>query len=109
MNDTKEPRLSRRQWLCHTAQLSMAGAVALVAGCGKRAALVCTDPDRSSDSENSLRASLHYTEASTIEAEVCSGCGFYRTVEDNPCGGCDLLKVPVNPHGRCDSWSRANS
>lgn len=109
MNKTTERILSRRQLLSGTVKLSMAGALAIIGGCGKSTSLVCADPDQLTDSENSLRASLQYAETSSIKEQVCAGCGFFKQSKNEPCGTCDLLKGPVNPRGRCDSWSKASS
>jgi hypothetical protein len=102
------PRLSRREWLRATLRLSLTGAlVAALTGCQKRQSGVCSDPNRLSDSENSLRASLHYTEQSPRSDQMCRSCGFFDAPAGNACGTCKLLKGAVNPMGHCDSWSKA--
>jgi hypothetical protein len=100
--------VTRRQWLSTTLQLAAIGSLPLVvSGCGKTSNLVCANPALLSDADNSLRESLHYSEKSPRDDQKCSGCGFFGA-EQGPCGSCRLLKGPVNPMGRCDSWSAAN-
>jgi High potential iron-sulfur protein len=106
--DPIELTLSRREWLQSTLQLSLAGALSLTAaGCKKRDALLCGDPTRLTNEENSLRSSLHYTEESHQSDKVCARCAFFEASAGIACGNCKLLKGPVNPKGRCDSWSAA--
>jgi hypothetical protein len=101
-------RLTRRDWLRVTLQLSFGGAAMVLAtSCQKRQVLVCSDPTRLSDSENSLRTSLHYSEQAPEPDKACARCAFFNSAE-NGCGICSLLKGPVNPHGHCDSWSQLN-
>ena len=97
---------SRRRLLQTVLGLSLAGAVTVIEGCAKRLALLCSDPAKLSDAENSLRESLHYSEKSEVEGQMCRGCAYFAST-GNGCGECKLLKGPVNPMGRCDSWSAA--
>ena len=104
-----EADMSRREWLSKVLGLSLTGGLtALAGGCHKRESLICSDPERLSDAENSLRQSLHYTEESPYESQRCAGCGFFQAAGVATCGSCRLLKGPVNPRGHCDSWSKAN-
>jgi hypothetical protein len=100
--------LSRREWLANTLQLSLTGTLYLMAsGCQRRDMLVCSDSTRLTDAENSLRASLHYTEESPQSDKVCALCAFFERATGQGCGNCKLLRGPVNPRGHCDSWSAA--
>jgi hypothetical protein len=93
---------SRRVFL----QLASVGAFsAIAAGCQKTPSLVCSDPARLSDAESSLRASLHYTEQSSQAAQVCGGCAFFESAQQDACANCTILNGSVNPKGHCDSWS----
>ena len=103
-----EPQLSRREWLDRAVQFFVAGALSVAAtGCQKRALVVCSDPARLSNAENSLRESLRYTEESPQNDQTCGDCGFFAVSAEKGCGTCKLLKGPVNPMGRCNSWSAA--
>jgi hypothetical protein len=107
--DRSTQALSRREWLRKTLDLTLIGVLSLVSGgCHKHSILVCSDPAGLSDSDNSLRESLHYTEASPRSDKVCGRCAFFQLSAANSCGTCKLLKGPVNPQGRCDSWSAAS-
>ena len=84
----------------------IAGAARLVpavglASLGARAAFAaaCADP------EDSLRASLHYVEASPDAAKSCAACAFFTPDSAGGCGQCKIFTGPANPKGRCDSWS----
>jgi High potential iron-sulfur protein len=105
-----ESILSRREWLTRTLQVSVAGTLTvLAAACQKNKASVCADPANLTDAENSLRESLHFTEESTRSDQTCAKCGFFEGTGTSACGTCKLLKGPVNPRGRCDSWSAAKT
>jgi hypothetical protein len=65
------------------------------------AAASCSDP-----ASESLRASLHYTDAGPNPAQACAACTFFAAPERNQsCGSCTIMSGPVNPKGHCDSWS----
>src|ERR1700733_12292710 len=101
--------LPRRKWLRRTLQVSMAGTLIVVSVCQKGKVSICADPANLSDAEISLRESLHYTEESTHSDQACAKCGFFEGAGTSACGNCRLLKGPVNPRGRCDSWSAAKT
>jgi hypothetical protein len=61
-------------------------------------AAACADP------ADSLRASLHYTEAGPDATMVCGTCGFFEG-DAKGCGNCKIFNGPANPKGHCDSWS----
>lgn len=75
-------------------------------GCG--ASDACVDPEALSTGQASLRASVRYAARSPVgDEQACVACRFFRSrPEDaNGCGDCEILQGPVNPRGRCDSWS----
>jgi hypothetical protein len=88
--------LSRRQVI--ECGLMVAPALALFPSIA-RAADACADPN------DSLRASLHYTEAGTEKDKTCSACGLFTPDGDKTCGTCMIFNGPANVKGHCDSWS----
>lgn len=104
-------KISRRTILLRGIQVPIGGFLALgLSACGgndsagKAAGNVCADLDAMTDGERSSRRSLDYQEISPQPGEVCADCAFYHAAE--ACGTCDMFNGgPVNPKGRCDSWS----
>jgi hypothetical protein len=101
-NTPKE--ISRREALLFA---FMPGAVLFTAGCERKSALVCANPDQLTEGELQLRASLAYVETSRDAAQVCQKCAFFEAQGDAACGNCKILKGPVNKGGRCNSFSAA--
>ena len=65
----------------------------------------CVDLDALTASEQSLRKSMNYVEASQKAGETCSVCSFFTPGEGN-CGTCEIFTGgPANSGGRCDSWA----
>lgn len=89
--------ISRRGVLAGAARLAPAIGLASLAA-RTAVAAACADPD------DSLRSSLHYTEASPDAQKTCSACAFF-TPDSGGCGACKIFSGPANPKGRCDSWS----
>jgi len=66
----------------------------------------CTDVSGLTESEVQMRTSLQYVDASTTEGKTCSNCALYVVAEEGAaCGGCNLIKGPINPDGYCMSWA----
>jgi hypothetical protein len=100
--------VSRRSLLSSALSIAAVGTAAdSLLACSKSAPL-CSDPAHLTDAENSLRTSLNYQEHSGQDGQACAGCAFFQADKDSLCGTCKLLKGPVNPLGRCDSWSAAH-
>ena len=92
---------SRRLLLRRALQLAVgvASLPRLVGTAG--AAQSCVDPQ-----SESLRASLHYANPSTVENQSCSGCGFFTADTSHAgCGNCVIMSGPVDQTGHCDAWS----
>jgi hypothetical protein len=91
--------VSRRALVARSLMVAPAvGSMALAAR-SALAAQACADPT------DSLRASLHYTEASPDPAKTCSACGFFDAEGEDGCGSCKIFNGPTNPKGHCDSWA----
>lgn len=95
---------SRREFLKQLALASALGGV--VVACKSQPALLdCTDVSTMSDADKLLRTTLKYVDKSPDPAKICSGCNFFQQpAMTTVCGGCTLLKGPINPGGNCTSW-----
>lgn len=122
----KDDKLTRRQFV----QTAAAGAGfltlgALLAGCDKgggdaaggaaggeapkgeapSAALDCTDVSGLSEADKKTRDAFKYVEKSPDPKKLCSNCQLYLQPEGGSgCGGCTIVKGPINPDGYCASW-----
>lgn len=65
-----------------------------------KAAEQCVEP-----SSESLRESLHYQDPGADPAKHCKDCGFF-SLEQAPCGNCQIMSGPVSANAHCDSWSQ---
>lgn len=94
-------RLNRRNSLLGFAAVAVAPAALLA--CGKKP-LACNDTSALKVDEIALRNTLGYEEASKDPQKKCNNCNFFKPAGENQCGGCQLLKGPINPDGICKSW-----
>lgn len=70
----------------------------------------CTDVSGLTDSEAQMRDSLSYVDISVEDGKICSNCALYtQAAEGAACGGCTILKGPINPKGYCISWAMATT
>ena len=104
--------LSRRSFLLRGLELPLAGgAVLALTACGEKpgegADLVCADPKTLTTAEESVRRSLNYVESAPDRDSSCASCDFFSAASvTGGCGSCAIFGGgPVNPQGRCDSWS----
>ncbi|MFK7830107.1 MAG: high-potential iron-sulfur protein [Congregibacter sp.] len=105
-----DKKISRRSVLLRGLQIPIAGSALLgLAACeGDSGDLIaCADPGTMTSAEESVRRALNYTESSTDAGKLCAGCEFFYPPKDGSgCGSCEIFGgKPVNPGGRCDSWS----
>lgn len=100
-------KMSRRVFLVRGATLGAAVGVSISAlGCGGEEGLSCTDTSGLTPAEQSTRTNLAYVDASPHgAAKNCLNCNFYTAAGANQCGGCTLVKGPINPDGYCNSWA----
>jgi hypothetical protein len=98
--------LDRRTFLTRAALLGgTAAGLGLLVGCGKGGgALVCTDTASLKPDEIATRTSLNYADASPDPTKLCSSCTLYLPAAEGACGGCSVVKGPINPNGYCISW-----
>jgi hypothetical protein len=99
---SQEP-LTRRLFVLQTL-----GAVGLVpvALVGCSSGLDCTDTSSLKGDELTQRNNLKYVDATPDPAKRCDNCSLYKRGEANKCGGCTLIKGPINPGGYCTSWAQ---
>jgi len=70
----------------------------------------CTDVSGLTESEVQMRNSLQYVDTSTTDGKTCANCALYIPAEEGAaCGGCNLIKGPINPDGYCMSWAPKTS
>ncbi len=97
-------KLSRRDVLQQSA--AFGALVVLGTACSKKeAALTCTDTTGLSATDVQVRTSLAYVDASTEPGKTCAGCQqFVPPAAAGTCGGCKVIKGPINPNGYCKSF-----
>jgi hypothetical protein len=103
----KDPTLTRRDALRGALGLLCAGGagVALAACDKKPAELSCTDVTGLAPADAQTRTTMEYVDRSTNPAKTCANCGLFKAPPAlGQCGGCQILKGPINPKGYCKSW-----
>lgn len=66
----------------------------------------CDDLSALSPDEIEVRENFEYVPRSEIQDEFCDNCEYWTEPRGaSPCGGCTLMKGPINPKGHCISWS----
>jgi hypothetical protein len=93
-------KLARRDIMRRGVQILAAVSLLPLAARRTNAAASCSDP-----SSESLRTSLHYSDAAPKPAQSCSACSFFTAEAKPACGNCAIMSDRVNPKGHCDSWS----
>jgi len=104
MNDGD--KITRREMLGRSLLL---GAVATVgtnlflSGCGS-SELNCSSTAGLSPEDTATRTNNNYVDRAGDASKKCSGCNFYQAAAPNTCGGCTVVKGPINPAGGCNLW-----
>jgi uncharacterized paraquat-inducible protein A len=94
-------RLTRRTFLFRGVQLPAAMLVT------HAAVGACVDPDELSDSVQSMRDSLEYTDAAPDGKQSCNGCSYFQAQKAGAsCGHCEVLHGAVSAKGHCVSWTK---
>ncbi len=97
--------MARRDALRHLAIFSAAAVVPgfLTTGCSKKPS--CEDVSGLSPADATVRRdTAAYVEATTDPAKKCSNCAQYEGKGPDACGGCKVVKGPINPEGGCKLW-----
>jgi len=81
----------------------------VLAACGKKEEkkeLSCTDTSGLSPADVEMRnVTLAYVEKTPDPAKRCDNCQQFKAAPaPGACGGCTILKGPINPAGYCKSW-----
>lgn len=92
--------ISRRDTLRHL--FVFAAGSPLLLACNKE--LSCTDTSGLSSDEMAMRNTVNYLDKSPDPAKLCSACQLYLPAAADVCGGCTVVKGPINPAGTCSSW-----
>lgn len=104
-------KLNRRDFLERAAVLGAgisAGALLVACKGGGGSALSCTDTAGMSEADISTRTSMAYVDVSTVAGKSCSNCALYTAAAaEGECGGCTVVKGPINPAGYCNVWAEA--
>jgi len=114
-----ETKLGRRDFLRQAGVASLAGAglvlgLAACSGEEKPAAKAtaaktgtdpCNDLSALTAEEKATRTTFQYKEVTDDPKKPCDTCNFWLTpAAGQTCGGCTLVKGPVQPKGGCISW-----
>ena len=100
-----DEKLSRRDVLQKSAAFGVLAVVGAGA-CGKSQpkALSCSDTTALSSADAQVRTSLMYVDNSVEPGKSCANCQQFLPTGPNVCGGCKVLKGPINPAGYCKSF-----
>ena len=64
------------------------------------------DKQSLTDSDIKARKSLGYQDKSPMHEKRCKGCKlFVPASEKRTCGGCAILRGPIDPNGYCTYWA----
>lgn len=100
-----DDKVSRRDVLLRTAALGAFTAFGAAACSKPPPALACTNTRGLSPADVTVRRSLAYVDNSAELGKTCSNCQqFVPTVATNACGGCKVVKGPINPNGNCKAY-----
>lgn len=106
-------KLNRRDFLTQAAIIGAAatGGAAFLVGCnrsggGGGGGLSCTDTAGLSATELQTRTMFNYVDATPNAAQPCTACALWvPAATEGGCGGCTLVKGPINPNGWCTSFA----
>ena len=97
--------LTRREFIRWSGGLVLLGlGGSLLASCGKKDA--CSDLSALGPEERRTRVTHAYRPRTLIPARRCDNCHFWQGMKPGAdCGGCQLVKGPISPHGYCNAWA----
>jgi hypothetical protein len=94
------PKIERREALRRLAVLSTAALLPGWLACSKKES--CLDVTGLSPEEVQNRnETAKYVEQTMDATKRCSGCTQYIVAAPDKCGGCKVVKGPINPDGNC--------
>jgi hypothetical protein len=97
--------IARREALRHLALVCASAAVArFEIACSKKTS--CTDVTGLTPDEVTMRTqTAAYVDAAPDPAKKCIGCAQWAGAPSaGACGGCKVVKGPINPDGWCKLW-----
>jgi hypothetical protein len=97
-----QDKLSRRQAM--RSLVVLAAGSALVACKKESKELSCADAPGLSPEDKSTRTTLEYVDKTPTADKTCDGCQLFKPAGPDACGGCTVVKGPINPKGYCKSW-----
>jgi len=102
---TRAPRLDRRSALKPLLALSAAAALpASFLACSKEP--TCNDVSQLSETELRTRNEVaQYVEQTPDATKRCSSCAQFLPAQPKQCGGCKVLRGPINPNGYCTLYA----
>lgn len=79
----------------------------VLSACGKKTEPdSCQDVSALSDADKAGRSALSYTDRAPEKERRCDLCTYWQPPKDAAeCGGCQLVKGPIHPHGFCTAFS----
>lgn len=96
--------ISRRDALRRSLTV-LAAMPAAIAACKKdSSSLTCTDTAGLSATDTATRTTFNYQDRSGDPNKKCSRCQLFQAAAPNACGGCTLVKGPINPDGTCNAF-----
>jgi hypothetical protein len=98
-------KLTRRSTLKLMVAVPLCAAV--VSACGKKTEPdSCKDTAGLNDADKATRTTLQYTDRSPEKDRRCAACTYWQPNQDvAQCGGCQLVKGPIHPHGFCTAFA----
>ena len=65
----------------------------------------CGDLTGLTNAEIEVRKNFEYVAQTPDPAKRCDNCGLWVVpAEGQKCGGCKIIKGPINPDGHCTAW-----
>ena len=109
MNGLLDPQ-NRRDFVKNAAIVSVGGIATLVFACSSKTqgqtASVCYAPEKLTDKERKAYENVAYVEQTLTPTKRCDNCNLWIAAADGKaCGGCKILKGPINPAGFCTVWA----
>ena len=97
--------ISRRDALKRSLAVLAAGS-AFAAACKKDGggSLTCTNTSGLSATDTATRTTFQYNDHSTDPNKKCQRCQLFQAAAPGTCGGCTLVKGPINPDGSCTAF-----
>lgn len=105
-------QVSRRSFLRQSLSVSALGIGAglVLTACGKSGGGGgggCNDVSGLSEADKAMRTSNNYVEAAADPAKACDLCQLYTVpAAGAACGGCQVVKGPINPKGSCNLFAK---